>query len=53
MNTGIKDIKRKRSSMHKLDKLILESYAQVNEDTVKPEDLPAAFKTAIEKRHSE
>ena len=51
MNTGIKDIKRKRSSMHKLDKLILESYAQVNEDTVKPEDLPAAFKTAIEKRH--
>jgi hypothetical protein len=51
MNTGTKGIKRKRSSMHKLEKLILESYAQVNEETVKPEDLPAAFKTAIEKRH--
>ena len=37
--------------MHKLEKLILESYAQVNEETIKPDDLPAAFKTAIEKRH--
>lgn len=37
--------------MHKLEKLILESYAQINEDTLKPDDLPAAFKTAIEKRH--
>ena len=37
--------------MHKLDKLILESYAQIDEDTIKPKDLPAAFKAAIEKRH--
>jgi len=37
--------------MHKLDKLILESYAQIDEDAVKPKDLPAAFKAAIEKRH--
>ena len=37
--------------MHRLEKLILESYAQIDEDTIKPKDLPAAFKTAIEKRH--
>jgi hypothetical protein len=37
--------------MHKLEKLILESYAQIDEDTIKPKDLPAAFKSAIEKRH--
>lgn len=37
--------------MHKLEKLILESYAQINEETLKPKDLPAAFKAAIEKRH--
>lgn len=37
--------------MHKLEKLILESYAQIDEDTIKPKDLPAAFKAAIEKRH--
>ena len=37
--------------MHKLEKLILESYAQIDEDTIKPKDLPPAFKTAIEKRH--
>lgn len=37
--------------MHKLEKLILESFAQIDEDTIKPKDLPAAFKTAIEKRH--
>ena len=37
--------------MHKLEKLILETYAQIDEDTLKPKDLPAAFKTAIEKRH--
>ena len=37
--------------MHKLEKLILETYAQVQEENVKPKDLPAAFKAAIEKRH--
>ena len=37
--------------MHKLEKLILETYAQVQEENVKPKDLPAAFKKAIEKRH--
>ena len=37
--------------MHKLEKLILESYAQIDEETLKPKDLPAAFKAAIEKRH--
>ena len=37
--------------MHKLEKLILESYAQINEETLKAKDLPAAFKAAIEKRH--
>lgn len=37
--------------MHKLEKLILESYAQIDENTIKPKDLPAAFKAAIEKRH--
>lgn len=51
MSTGIKGTKRKRSNMHKLEKLILESYAQIDEDTIKPKDLPAAFKAAIEKRH--
>ena len=51
MSTGIKGTKRKRSNMHKLEKLILESYAQIDEDTIKPKDLPTAFKAAIEKRH--
>ena len=37
--------------MHKLEKLILETYAQIDEDTLKPKDLPTAFKAAIEKRH--
>ena len=37
--------------MHKLEKLILETYAQVQEENVKPKDLPVAFKKAIEKRH--
>ena len=37
--------------MDNLEKFILEAFGQVNEDTVKPKDLPAAFKAAIEKRH--
>ena len=37
--------------MNNLEKFILEAYGQVNEETIKPKDLPAAFKTAIEKRH--
>ena len=37
--------------MNNLEKFILEAYGQVNEDTIKPKDLPAAFRTAIEKRH--
>jgi hypothetical protein len=35
-----------------IQKLILEQYAKVlEEDVIKPKDLPAAFKAAIEKRH--
>lgn len=37
--------------MDNLEKFILEAFGQVNEDTVKPKDLPPAFKAAIEKRH--
>ena len=37
--------------MDNLEKFILEAFGQVNEDTIKPKDLPAAFKAAIEKRH--
>ena len=53
MNTGTKDIKRKRSNMHNLDKLILETFAttSLKEEHKKPEDLPKAFIAAIEKRY--
>ena len=37
--------------MNKLERLILEAYAQVNEETKKPKDLPKAFKDAIEKKY--
>ena len=37
--------------MHKLEKLILEAYGELKEDIKKPDDLPKAFITAIEKRH--
>ena len=37
--------------MHKLEKLILEAYGELKEDLKKPNDLPKAFITAIEKRH--
>lgn len=37
--------------MNKLERLILEAYAQVSEQTKKPKDLPKAFKDAIEKKY--
>lgn len=53
MNTGTKDTKRKRSNMHNLDKLILETFAatSLKEENKKPADLPKAFIAAIEKRY--
>ena len=37
--------------MHKLEKLILESFGDIQEDTKKPKDMPKAFLDRIEKQH--
>jgi len=39
--------------MNKLEKLILEAYSQVQEETKKAKDLPKAFVNAIQRKHGE
>ena len=52
MNIGIKGTKRKRSNMNRLDKLILESLAELDIfENTKPKDLPKPFIAALEKRY--
>jgi len=58
MSIGIKDTKRKRNSMHKLEKLILESYGELtlreeeqSRGTLGLEELPKSFRDSIEKRY--
>jgi hypothetical protein len=49
---GIKGTKRKRSNMNRLDKLILESLAELDIfENTKPKDLPKSFIAALEKRY--
>tara|TARA_R110000851_G_scaffold80000_1_gene176293 strand:+ start:213 stop:1598 length:1386 start_codon:yes stop_codon:yes gene_type:complete len=52
MSIGIKGTKRKRSNMNRLDKLILESLAELDIfENTKPKDLPKSFIAALEKRY--
>tara|TARA_R110001592_G_scaffold222939_1_gene478269 strand:- start:9 stop:1394 length:1386 start_codon:yes stop_codon:yes gene_type:complete len=52
MSIGIKGTKRKRSNMNRLDKLILESLAELDIfENTKPKDLPKPFIAALEKRY--
>ena len=61
MSTGIKDTKRKRNNMHKLEKLILETYSSIlkeeeelsvnSKSTYKMDDLPKALQDRLERQY--
>jgi ribosomal protein S15P/S13E len=55
MSIGIKDTKRKRSSMKNIQKLILEAYGDIKEEkeTIKLDTLPKAMQDRLKDRYGE